>query len=179
MRLRRFERGDGGYGDLLDIPRHLAHLGRYDEVAGVADQAVRVLPGTLATAAFLAETRPLIPPQERAWVLIADLELKTLLAAGDLRAATRLAEDIHRADADRAAADPTNTGWQRDLSVSHNRLGDLARAAGDLPAATGHYQAALTIRERLAAADPTNTGWQRDLSVSHNKLGDLARAAGT
>ena len=77
-----------------------------------------------------------------------------------------------------AAADPTNTEWQRDLSVSHNKLGDLAVAAGDLAAAQQHYQAALTIRERLAAADPTNTEWQRDLSVSHEQLGDLAVAAG-
>jgi len=29
-----------------------------------------------------------------------------------------------------AEADPTNTERQRDLSISHNRLGDLTRAAG-------------------------------------------------
>ena len=77
-----------------------------------------------------------------------------------------------------AAADPANTGWQRDLSVSHNKLGDIAAAAGDLAAARDHYQASLDIAARLAAADPANTEWQRDLSVSHNKLGDIAAAAG-
>ena len=77
-----------------------------------------------------------------------------------------------------AAADPANTGWQRDLSVSHDKLGDVAAAAGDLAAARDPYQAALDIADRLAAADPANTGWQRDLSVSHNKLGDVAAAAG-
>ena len=174
MRLRRFEQGNGGYEDLLDIPRHLAHLGRYDDLADVAGQAAQVLSGTLATAAFLAETRPLIPPQERAWVLVADLELTTLLAAGDLRAATRLADDIHQAVADRAAADPTNTGWQRDLSLSHDRLGDLAIAVGDLTAAEGSFQAGLAIAQRLAAADPTNAQWQRDLSVIQQRLAGLA-----
>ena len=31
-----------------------------------------MLPGTLATIAYLAEIRPLIPPAQRAWILIAD-----------------------------------------------------------------------------------------------------------
>ena len=68
-----------------------------------------------------------------------------------------------------AAADPANTGWQRDLSISHNKLGDVAVAAGDLAAARDRYQAALDIRVKLAAADPANTGWQRDLSISHEQ----------
>ncbi len=67
-----------------------------------------------------------------------------------------------------AAADPTNSEWQRDLSISHNKLGDLAQAAGDSTAARTAYQASLDIRTRLAAADPTNSEWQRDLSISHN-----------
>ena len=46
----------------MDIPRHLAALGRYDEAADRAAQAERVLPGTLAVVACLAEVRPLIPP---------------------------------------------------------------------------------------------------------------------
>jgi WD40 repeat protein len=33
-----------------------------------------------------------------------------------------------------AAADPTNSGWQRDLSVSLDKLGDVARAARYLAA---------------------------------------------
>jgi hypothetical protein len=64
------------------------------------------------------------------------------------------------------------SAWQRDLSISRNKLGDVAVAAGDLAGAGEHYRAAQVIAERLAAADPTNTGWQRDLSISRNKLGD-------
>ena len=64
------------------------------------------------------------------------------------------------------------------LSVSRERLGDLAAAAGDLAGAGEHYRAGLAIAERLAAADPTNTEWQRDLSISRERLGDLAVAAG-
>ena len=100
------------------------------------------------------------------------------VAAGDLaaaRAAYQASLDIRQR---LAAADPANTGWQRDLSISHEQLGNVAVAAGDLAAARAAYQASLDIAVRLAAADPANTGWQRDLSVSHNKLGDVAVAAG-
>ena len=178
MRMHRFGAGVGEYLDLLEVPRHLAALGRYDDLADLAEQATQVLPGTLAAAAFLAEVRPRIPATERAWILVADLELNTFIAAGDLSSAVRLAGTIHEQVEARAAADPTNTAWQRDLSVSHNKLGDLAVAAGDLGTAEQRFQAALNIGERLAAADPTNTAWQRDLSVSHERLGDLAVAAG-
>ena len=53
-----------------------------------------------------------------------------------------------------------NAGWQRDLSVSHNKIGDVQQAQGDLAAALASYQASLAIAERLAKADPGNAGWQ-------------------
>jgi tetratricopeptide (TPR) repeat protein len=77
-----------------------------------------------------------------------------------------------------AKADPGNAGWQRDLSVSHDRIGDVLRAQGDLAAALQSYRASLAIAERLAKADPGNAGWQRDLSVSHERIGDVLRAQG-
>jgi hypothetical protein len=178
MRFRRFEQGRGSYPDLIDIPRHLAALHSYDQIPSITQQAVEVLPGTRATVAYLAEIRPLIPPAQRAWVLVADLEVQALLRAGDLPTATQQLQAIHQQIQARATADPANTGWQRDLSVSHDNLGDAAVAAGDLAAAGTHHRASLDIRERLAAADPANTGWQRDLSVSHDNLGDAAVAAG-
>jgi tetratricopeptide (TPR) repeat protein len=75
-------------------------------------------------------------------------------------------------------ADPENTEFQRDLSISYNKLGDLAVAAGDAAAARQAYTDGLHIRERLARLAPENTAFQRDLSISYNKLGDLAVAAG-
>ena len=98
---------------------------------------------------------------------------------GTCPSAARLFQALHRQVRARAAADPANTQWQRDLSVSHNKLGDIAVAAGDLTTARTSYQAGLDIAQRLAAADPANTQWQRDLSVSHNKLGDIAVPPGT
>jgi tetratricopeptide (TPR) repeat protein len=64
-----------------------------------------------------------------------------------------------------------NAGWQHDLSVSHERIGDLLRDQGNLPAALQSYEAALPIFERLVKADPIDTGWQSRLSASLSRIG--------
>jgi tetratricopeptide (TPR) repeat protein len=69
-----------------------------------------------------------------------------------------------------AKTDPGNAGWQRDLSVSQDNVGDVQQAQGDLAAALTSYQASLAIAERLAKADPGNAGWQRDLAVSYGRI---------
>ncbi|HIJ93446.1 MAG TPA: tetratricopeptide repeat protein [Rhodospirillaceae bacterium] len=77
-----------------------------------------------------------------------------------------------------AKADPDNAGWQRDLSVSHDRIGDVQVAQGDLSGALESYRASMAIAERLAKADPDNAGWQADLAASHGKLGQLMSRMG-
>ena len=72
-----------------------------------------------------------------------------------------------------AKADPGNAGWQRDLSVSYNKVGDVLVAQGNLPRRSKPIATACAIAERLAKADPGNAGWQRDLSVSYDKVGDV------
>jgi hypothetical protein len=69
----------------------------------------------------------------------------------------------------------SNTGWQRDLSVSHDRLGDVAVAAGDLAAANEHFEIDLRIAETLAAKGPDNAQWTRDVEISRNRLIDLRK----
>ncbi|MDP1737111.1 MAG: hypothetical protein Q8L23_06700 [Caulobacter sp.] len=67
---------------------------------------------------------------------------------------------------------------QRDLAISHERLGDVASEEGDLHAARKAYEDSFEIRRALANRDPKNTDWQRGLSISFAKLGDLAKAEG-
>ena len=69
--------------------------------------------------------------------------------------------------------DPGNTQFQRYLSASHERIGDLQLRMGQTEAALKSYQDSLAIAQTLAKLDPGNTEFQRDLSVSHNKIGDL------
>src|SRR5208282_5783891 len=81
--------------------------------------------------------------------------------------------------ADRLAkSDPGNAGWQRDPSVSYDKVGDVQVAQGNLPAALASYQASLAIRDRLAKSDPGNAGWRRDLSVSYDNVGNVQVAQG-
>ena len=77
-----------------------------------------------------------------------------------------------------AAQDPSNAGWQRDLSVSHERIGDVLVAQGDAAGALAAYRASLGIRERLAAQDPSNAEWQRDLWVSYWRMASIAEQNG-
>jgi hypothetical protein len=65
-----------------------------------------------------------------------------------------------------------------DLSVSFNKLGDLATAQGNLREAQRLFGEDLRIAQRLAESDPANAAWQRDLVVSHHKLAMFARQSG-
>ncbi len=83
-------------------------------------------------------------------------------------------EEAHRMAQRLSMGDPGNTQWQRDLSVSYDRLGDVAVAQGNLDEAARAYRDSLAIGKQLAASDPGNTQWQRDLYVSYWGLADLA-----
>ena len=71
---------------------------------------------------------------------------------------------------------PDDPNLQRDLSVSYNKLGDIAKALNDYTAAEGYYAKALEIGERLAEKYPEDPNLQRDLSVSYERLGGIAEA---
>ena len=68
-----------------------------------------------------------------------------------------------------AAADPANTTYRRDLSLSYDNLAELAAQAGQVDRARDLYEQSLAIAEELAAADPANTTYRRDLSLSYDK----------
>ena len=71
---------------------------------------------------------------------------------------------------------PEDPQMQRDLSVSYERLGDIAKARNDYSAAEGYYAKALEIDERLAEKYPDDPQIQRDLCVPYIKLGVVAEA---
>ncbi len=48
-----------------------------------------------------------------------------------------------------ATKDPSNTRWQRDFSISLERLGDVLKAQGEYPDALRNYQDSLSIRQQL------------------------------
>jgi len=98
---------------------------------------------------------------------------------GDLGAALAAYHEAETIVDRLAKSDPGNADWQRDLSVSYEKVGDVQVAQGSLPAALTSYQASLAIAERLVKSDPGNADWQRDLSVSYEKVGDVQVAQGS
>jgi tetratricopeptide (TPR) repeat protein len=65
------------------------------------------------------------------------------------------------------------SGDERDLSVGHNKIGDVELRLGNGDAALASYRKSLAIHETLALRYPANTERQRDLSVSHDRIGDV------
>jgi tetratricopeptide (TPR) repeat protein len=97
---------------------------------------------------------------------------------GNLPAALKSYRDGQAIAERLAKADPANAGWQRDLSVSFNKVGDVLVAQGNLAEALKSYRDGLAIAERLAKADPGNAGWQYDLGISNERIGDVLVAQG-
>jgi tetratricopeptide (TPR) repeat protein len=71
--------------------------------------------------------------------------------------------------------DPGNTSFQRDLSISYNKLGDLDEAAGRPGEAARRYSAAAGICRGLLRREPHRADLAEELSVT---LRLLAEASG-
>ncbi|MGH8909330.1 MAG: tetratricopeptide repeat protein, partial [Egibacteraceae bacterium] len=95
-----------------------------------------------------------------------------MIAVGRGDEAARLYQqslDIRRRLAD---AEPDRADYQRDLSISYNRLGALAAEQGDPGAARDYLSQDLAIARRLATQDPGSAALAVDVAVS---LAQLAR----
>jgi tetratricopeptide (TPR) repeat protein len=99
-------------------------------------------------------------------------------ARGDVGAALATYREAGTVMGRLASSDPGNAGWQRDLSVSYNKVGDVLVAQGNLPDALKSFRDGLAIATHLASSDPGNANWQRDLLVSYEKVGDVLVAQG-
>ncbi len=102
----------------------------------------------------------------------------TLLAAGDRRGALAAAQRSRAILEALLKSAPASTDYQRELSVSYEKVGDVLVAQGNLSDALKSYHDALVIRDRLAKSDPRNAGWKDDLAVSYGKVGDVLATQG-
>ena len=93
-------------------------------------------------------------------------------------AAHRLYDQAYRIAQQLAQAAPQDTGIQRDLSVSLEKLGDASLQLGRVTQALEHFRQSQAIRHRLAQAHPDNLELQGSLAVSLDRLGDVALRMG-
>ncbi|MGH3924787.1 MAG: tetratricopeptide repeat protein, partial [Pseudonocardiaceae bacterium] len=150
---------------------------RATEVAtGVANFLAR--DSNLRRLSFAAQVLAALPPQHRDYHLFVDHEGESLVALGFTDEAVARYRRMVDAFTQRARAEPGRADYQRDLSVSYERLADLNAALGQGEQALQLYQQSLDIRERLARAEPGRADYQRDLSVSYERLADLNAALG-
>ena len=142
----------------------LAFMQRYTQLADVA--------------AFASEMLDALPRDHANYPVFCVSAADALLRLGRIGQAMQLHQEAFDLLQLRANTEPDRAEYQRDLSVSHERMGDLLRALGQGEAARQHYEADLGIAQRLATGEPNRAEYQRDLSVSHNKMGDLLSALG-
>jgi hypothetical protein len=173
MRWRRFEHERGGYEDLIDIARHQA-----TSATTTTSPRSRPKPSAPCRAPWPpSSTSPKCGrssrPAQRAWMIVAEQEVQAFLDAGDLPAAGRQLHAIHQQAQARAAADPANTQWQRDLSVSHEKLDDLAVAAGDLATPAPPTRPPSTSPPGWPPPTPPTPNGSKTRSVSGRRIADL------
>jgi hypothetical protein len=77
-----------------------------------------------------------------------------------------------------AAQDPNNAEWQRDLSISLERVGIILSAESNFAEALDKEVESLAIRKKLASREESNAQWQNDLSWSYISVGDCEKGRG-
>ncbi|MGI9000361.1 MAG: trypsin-like peptidase domain-containing protein [Pseudonocardia sp.] len=102
-------------------------------------------------------------PRRAAWIIqLGDIALgrgRTIRAAEHYRQALTIAAGL-------VEQDPANTGFRRDLSISYERLADLARAAGQRDDATAQISAAVEIRTVLQQRGPRQVDLAEELAAT-------------
>jgi tetratricopeptide (TPR) repeat protein len=114
-----------------------------------------------------------ISPDLRHGIAVALRELATtLLIQGDVSKALAAAGQSRDIMLGLLAEQSDNAQWQRELSLSYNRIGETLSRSGRPPDALNMFRLAFDIRQKLADRAPDNAEWQRDLAVSYERIGD-------
>jgi tetratricopeptide (TPR) repeat protein len=152
---------------LFDLSQKLSAIGRLDildDVGKKAQDYLQKLPKDVITKSRQQQESAVLLNLGDIYRLRGNVEKAHTAYQQSLEIIRRLAEQ-----------DPTNRGWQSDLSKSYERVGDVLRDQGDLAGALNSYRDSLAIREKLAKQDPSNASWQSDLSSSYERVGDVLR----
>ena len=180
-RLWRIENESHALSDGIEAVRNFLAGQDFDEAASTALGVLKALvqgQQTVAVSAFGSEVLETLPIEHPGYAPIADQEARAFLALGQSARAFERYGAMQRELERKAKAEPDRADYQRDLSVSYNKMGDLYRSLGQGEQAREAYASSLSIRDRLAKAEPDRADYQRDLSVSYERMGDLYRSLG-
>jgi len=138
----------------------------------------KILDQARETVERLTESDPDNPALLRSKAVMLDEFAKTYLAAGNLAAAEKNAEESHAILSRLAEAGETDKDAIRNLSVSLIRLGDVKRAQGDRKAALAAYEETLALDRKRANADKSDARSQQDVAVDLDRIADIKLSSG-
>ncbi|MDY7092004.1 MAG: CHAT domain-containing protein [Acidobacteriota bacterium] len=167
--------------DALEAVRNFLQGQDFDAAAASALgclQAFAQAQRTLDIAALASEVLETLPPTHGQFAVIADWEARAHISLGNQARAFERHNSLLARFEELTASEPDRADYQRDLSVSYDRMGDLFKALGQGDKAQDAFSKALNIAQQLAQQEPDRADYQRDLSVSYNKVGDLFKALG-
>ena len=173
-RVKHESQGPQVLEDAIEAVRNFLAGGDFDAAVGVAGLCIdlfRRFRHTAGIAALAAEVLELLPSRHPDYPAIADEEARAHLALGQIGRALERWLEVQAILLIRAQAEPDRADYQRDLSVSYERMGDLYRALGQGEQARESYLKSLGIRERLAQAEPDRADYQVDLAISLVRVG--------
>ena len=173
-RLWRIENESHSLSDGFEAVRNFLAGQDFDAAASTALGVLEALvqfQQSVAVAALGSEVLESLPIDHPSYVPIADREASAFLALGQSARAFERYGAMQRELERKAKAEPDRADYQRDLSVSYNKMGDLYGALGQGEQAREAYARSLAIAERLAKAEPDRADYQVDLVVSLVKIG--------
>jgi tetratricopeptide (TPR) repeat protein len=167
--------------DAIEAVRNFLAARAFDDATGVASacfEVLRRLQQSTGIAALAAEVLETLPETDGAFASVADQEARAHLALGLTDRALERFGQLLRLHERLAQAEPSRADYQRDLSVSYERMGDLLRDLGQSEEARQAFAKSLAIIEPLAQAEPGRADYQRNLAASYLKVGDLFSGLG-
>ncbi len=154
-RLWRVENESHSLEDGVEAVRNYLQGRHFDQAAAVGQACLAALQRfgqTVAIASLAAEVLERLPSEHSGFAGIADVEAQAHLALGQSERTFARYRQLLERQQRLAKAEPDRADYQRDLSVSYNKMGDLYRALGQGESARQAYQGSLEIAERLAKA---------------------------
>lgn len=116
-----------------------------------------------------SETAEVLRTTSVTWMLIGDIQLES-----DGKAAEKAYRRGLRIDQRLVQQNPRNRQWQRDLSVSYNKIGRALHKRNRPAEALEYYQKGLDIRKRLVEEGLKDDEWRggRDLAFNYGKIAE-------
>lgn len=169
---------DGGVtlDNAVEASRNLIIAQQWDGVAQIAQQICEILAqtSTVALVGLAGEFQRSLPITHSAHKIIADHEAQALLALGYTAASFDRYQTLITEHQRLVGAEPDRADYQRDLSVSHERMASATQVAGDLTESAQWQLRGIEIHRRLVAGDPENAELVCELGVKLHNMAPIS-----